>query len=219
LTDRFKEFIGLKGVEWTTEMPPLTDAERADVTAKGDRIAGFFAHKNALRPHDVIYLGKKHRFHTIAHEGFHGKLAGMSEAELAPWARAVGIENTKEGWNEERFTGRDGNKTSAHEYIAEAWEDYLTDRNSQSVPDSLRGLFDRMAAAMRRVFEALGRAMREVPPELKTLMDNLAAGEAARMEAEARDTTGGKTGAREYISENEARRGDSSGRRGGSCHT
>lgn len=37
---------------------------------------------------------------------------------------------------------------------------------------------------MRRVFEALGRAMREVPPELKALIDNLAAGEAARMEVE-----------------------------------
>jgi hypothetical protein len=152
----------------------LTDAEKAEFEAAGDRVKGAFLPENALRMEKLIYLAKKADFTSLNHEMIHEKMKALGEDERREWADAVGLaDNSAEGWNAMTFDGRDGGKISAHEYIAEKWEDYLASPDNPAIPAKLKPLFDRIAAAMRRVYEALGRTVREVEPELKAMFDRL----------------------------------------------
>ncbi|MDR1277415.1 MAG: hypothetical protein LBK02_01545, partial [Treponema sp.] len=162
-----------------TNIPPakiegiIEAAQRNRKIVKG---ATFGLKDIAGKTQRYIYLSRNADFSTLNHELFHDHIRSLSEEQRAEWEEALGIEDGD--WDAKRFeskTRRKGEKINAHEYAAEAFEDYLTQRK-EPPSAKLKELFDRIIGFMRRIYGTL-RDMNGIKPELKKKFDELFSGE------------------------------------------
>ncbi|MDR0760949.1 MAG: hypothetical protein LBF74_12730, partial [Treponema sp.] len=116
-----------------------------------------------------VYLSRNADFSTLNHELFHDHILSLSDEQRAEWEEALGIRDGD--WDAERFEGKDGKRISAHEYAAEAFEDYLTERK-EPPSAKLKALFDRIIEFMRRIYGTL-RDLNGIKPELRKKFDEI----------------------------------------------
>ncbi|MDR1318697.1 MAG: hypothetical protein LBJ90_03655, partial [Treponema sp.] len=164
-------------VEFTNTVPEgmregFTAAQGGEGRVKG---ATFDWAEVAGKTKRYIYLSEKADFSTLNHELIHDHIKALSNEQRGEWEAAIGL--TDGDWNAGRYEGRNGKAVNAHEYVAEAFEDYLTQKK-EPPSSGLKALFDRIIGFMRNIYGAL-RDNNKINPELKRKFDEIFAEEAS----------------------------------------
>jgi hypothetical protein len=163
-------------VENENGIPPSVQAEINKKRKEGFEVPGL-SFKTEDRRLAVYLDGKKQNAATLPHEMIHTFARDAAPEMRDRLSAAMGLPDSSEAaWKAEGFTSRTGRKINAREKLAEYWEDYLSKRRG-NIPAEIKWLFDRLARAIKRVFDALGWKAGEAPPELQAIFDEITSGE------------------------------------------
>ncbi|MDR3247354.1 MAG: hypothetical protein LBT39_01085, partial [Treponema sp.] len=169
-------------------LDPAELRSRAEQMAAGKRGATFNQNLGDTTRR-IVYIGKTGDFSTLNHELLHDYILRLPETGRREWEAAIGLDDGD--WNTPRDWGGKYQNLNAHEYLAEAWEDYLSQGKA---PDpKLQTLFDRIKAFMEQVYRSL-RDLGDLKPELKKKFDELFSGDQAGQADAAPQTAAGREG-------------------------
>jgi hypothetical protein len=185
-----EELLGIKNkveyVENEKNLPPSVQAEINKQRKEGFEVPGLMFKREDGR--FTVYMdGKKQTPLTLPHELLHVFVMSAAPEMKDRLSKAMGLADSSESaWTAESFTSRTGRKINAHEKLAEYWEDYLSKRR-RNIPSEIKALFDRLAGAVKRMFDALGWKAEEAPAEVRAVFDEITSGKfASRTGEEAR---------------------------------
>jgi hypothetical protein len=182
-----RKFLGLDGkILVTGSRADLSAAERAEMErteALGGIIKGAALGVKTVggKQRRVIYIdGKEADAATLPHEMIHAYTREAAPEQRDRLSKAMGLaDSAEESWAALSFKSRTGKDINAHEKLAEYWEDYLA-RDNRLIPSEVKALFDRLAAAIQKIFDALGYEPQEIPADLRAVFDGLVTGKEAR---------------------------------------
>jgi hypothetical protein len=189
-----QDLLGLRGrvdvVKDAGEIGQVHPADQEKLEGLRDVIKGATV-RRADNGRLVIYINDRLAdATTLAHELIHAYTREASPELRERLSKAMGLaDGSESAWEELSFKSRDGKDINAHEKLAEYWEDYLSRKNSL-IPAEVKALFDRLAEAVKKIFDALGWKGEDIPADLRALFDDMVSGNAAVPAAENARTAG-----------------------------